>query len=67
MELLDDRVALLYEPGDQDGLVDALRRAPGLVAGHPADHAREIAARFDPAEISRRFVDELRRRVGAAG
>jgi glycosyltransferase involved in cell wall biosynthesis len=67
VELLDDRVALLYEPGDQDGLVDALQRAPDLVAGHPADHAREIAARFDPAEISRRFVDELRRRVGAAG
>ena len=67
VELLDDRVALLYEPGDQDGLVDALRRAPGLVAGHPADHALEIAARFDPAEISRRFFDELRRRVGAAG
>jgi beta-1,4-mannosyltransferase len=67
LELLDDRVALLYEPGDQDGLVDALRRAPELVAGNPADHAREIAARFDPAEISRRFIDELRRRVGAAG
>ncbi|HYN48664.1 MAG TPA: glycosyltransferase [Candidatus Nanopelagicales bacterium] len=67
VELLDDRVALLFEPGDQDGLVDALRRAPELVAGHPADHARAIAARFDPAEISLRFVDELRRRVGAAG
>jgi glycosyltransferase involved in cell wall biosynthesis len=66
-ELLDDRVALLYELGDHDGLVDALLRAPELVAGHPADHAREIAARFDPAEISRRFMDELRRRVGAAG
>jgi glycosyltransferase involved in cell wall biosynthesis len=67
LELLDDRVAILYEPGDRDGLVDALGRAPELVAGHPADHAREIAARFDPAEISRRFMEELRRRVGAAG
>jgi len=67
VELLDERVALLYEPGDQDGLVEALRRAPELVAGHPAGHARAIAARFDPAEISLRFVDELRRRVAAAG
>ncbi len=66
-EILDDRVAILYEPGDQDGLADALRRAPALVAGGGSARALEIAARFDPAEISRRFVDELRRRVAAAG
>ena len=65
VELLDERVALLYEPGDQDGLAEALRRAPELVAGNPGAHAREIAARFDPAEISLRFVEELRGRVGA--
>jgi glycosyltransferase involved in cell wall biosynthesis len=64
-ELLDDGVAILYEPGDRDGLVDALRRAPDLVASRPGDRARAIAARFDPAEISRTFVEELRRRVGA--
>jgi beta-1,4-mannosyltransferase len=67
VELLDDRVAVLYEPGDQDGLVEALRRAPELVAGDPAAHARGIAARFDPSDISRRFVEELRLRVGASG
>jgi glycosyltransferase involved in cell wall biosynthesis len=67
VELLDERVALLYEPGDQDGLVEALRRAPELVAGGGSVRARAIAARFDPAELSLRFVDELRRRVAAAG
>jgi len=63
-ELLDERVAILYEPGDQEGLVDALRRAPELVGAGPAAHAREIAARFDPAEISRTFFAELRRLAG---
>lgn len=66
-ELLDERVAILYEPGDRDGLAEALRRAPELVASRPGDRARAIAARFDPAEISRRFVEELRRKVGAGG
>jgi len=66
-ELLDDQVAILYEPGDRDGLADALRQAPELVASRPGDQARAIAARFDPAGISRTFVEELRRRVGAAG
>jgi len=66
-ELLDERVALLYEPGDQEGLADALRRAPGLATPEAAARAREIAARFDPARISRLFAAELRAHVGAAG
>ena len=64
-ELLDDKVARLYEPGDRDGLAEALRRAPDLVGAGASARAREIAARFDPAEISRTFVDELRRRLAA--
>ncbi len=63
VDILDDRVARLYEPGDRDGLVAALRSAPELSGPASAAAAREIAARYDPSLISRTFVEELRRRV----
>jgi beta-1,4-mannosyltransferase len=62
-ELLDERVALLYEPGDVDDLAAALGRSPELVTGDAEMRAREIAALHDPVAISRRFAEELRRRV----
>jgi beta-1,4-mannosyltransferase len=67
VEILDDRVARLYEPGDHDGFVEALRRAPEVATPAAAAAAREIALRHDPAEISRTFVEELRRRLAPVG
>ncbi len=66
-DLLDERVARLYDPADPDGLAGALVRAPALLADGAAARAREIAAAHEPRAISRRFVDELRRRMAGAG
>jgi glycosyltransferase involved in cell wall biosynthesis len=67
VDLLDERVARLYDAGDADGLAAALRDAGHLVGAGATARAREIAAAHEPREISRQFVEELRRRVAAAG
>ncbi len=63
-ELLDEQVARLYTPGDEEDLAAALRQAPDLVASDAAIRAKEIAARHDPVQISGRFAEELRRHLG---
>jgi beta-1,4-mannosyltransferase len=61
--ILDPQVARLFEPGDVDSMAAALAAAPELLGGAARARALEIAAQHDPVEISRRFVEELRRRV----
>jgi beta-1,4-mannosyltransferase len=67
VEIVDERVARLYDADDPDGLLTALRSAPDLATEEAAAAAREIAARYEPARISRAFVDELRRRISPVG
>jgi beta-1,4-mannosyltransferase len=66
LELLDDRVACLFDPGDAAGLADALRRAPSLIGPAAVAAGHEIAAGHEPGAVSRAFVSELRRRLAGA-
>jgi beta-1,4-mannosyltransferase len=64
-ELVDDRVAATFQPGEPGALADALRRADQLPSDAATARALEIAAAHDPDPLSERFAIALRRALEA--
>lgn len=62
VEVLSDDCGELFEPGDVEGFINALRKADRLITKEARIAAVAAAKKYDPAEISRAFALELRRR-----
>lgn len=60
-ELVDPAYAVTFEPGDGGSLAAALERAPGIATPEASRAALARATQLDPAELSRRFGEGLRR------
>jgi glycosyltransferase involved in cell wall biosynthesis len=63
-EIVDVRNGIVFQGGDHESLVDALRRAPEIATPAGRAAAGATARRFDAAALSRQFVDGLRERLG---
>jgi beta-1,4-mannosyltransferase len=59
-ELVDERVAATFQPGEPRALADALRRADQLPGDAATARALEIAAAHDPDTLSERFGAAVR-------
>jgi hypothetical protein len=59
-ELVDERVAATFQPGEPGALADALRRADQLPGDAATARALEIAAAHDPDTLSERFGAAVR-------
>lgn len=59
-ELVDERVAALFRPGEPGALADAVRRADERIGPAATTRALEIAAAHDPDALSARFATALR-------
>jgi len=66
-ELVDGRMARVFEPGDQDSLVAALRTADDLVTADARAAAAEVAAARAPGPLSDRFATGLRAILALSG
>jgi beta-1,4-mannosyltransferase len=65
-ELVDDRVAALFQPGEAGALTAALLRSEGLPGEAATTRALEIAAAHDPDTLSDRFAAALRTALDGA-
>jgi len=65
-EAVEDRLAISFEPGKTDALVDALRGADRLVSQKACAAAARAAAELKPADLARRFAFGLRERLDQA-
>jgi glycosyltransferase involved in cell wall biosynthesis len=66
-EIVDSGFARTFVAGDRASLTEALTSAPDLATEEARRRAGEAAAAQDPAELSRRFAQELRARLSNAG
>jgi len=65
-EIVDPSFAVTFDSRREDGLRDALVEARRLLGPTAKAAALAAAASYDPAELSRRFAEGLRERLGAA-
>ncbi len=65
LELVDERVAATFQPGEPGALTAALRRADALPGDAATARALEIAAAHDPDILSERFAGAVRDALNA--
>ncbi|HEY5727959.1 MAG TPA: glycosyl transferase family 1, partial [Acidimicrobiia bacterium] len=64
VDLLDAGASIGFDPEDEAGLLDALRRVRSLTGPAPRRAARAMAERYTPPDMAADFTALLRRLVG---